>query len=538
MRILNIILCWMLAAPWFPAHAQGLTLLGAGSGSAPSQPGIQFINSCTGTTSCASVPAHVAGDLFLAYVGRDASTAAPTLPGGWTSVSTPSINGTSTADSVALLACKVAAGSSETITGFTNGANLVATIYRNTRQIGGGTCATDILGTPSNFTSTVNTTSTTVTYNSITTGDATSWVAGFAYTPAATAGLDTAPASMTNRALAGSTKAAAHDTNAAVASWTTANVTVTTAGRIITSTVEIKTPQAATPTFSPSSGVPPQSVTISSATTGSSGYIHYTTDGSTPTSGSTAGTSVSVTVDPTTVKAKVISLPGYSDSGVGSATYTASGITISNVGSVVQDGDMSPHTCTVSGITLATGDSIVALSATGSLGGDISATWNSVSLTQLGTGLNPGGNLETHFFRLNNVTGGTGDLVLTKTSSGDDGATFDCAGVRITGLTTHAEDKTASSSNAASVNWTTGATATTSTAVEGIVAMFAANTDTSTTIGTWQNSFTRLARIGQSTGGCCVLDYGYFVSSSAAAFTGAVNGNASVESAGYIVTFQ
>ncbi len=30
MRILNIVLCWMLAAPWFPAHAQGLTLLGAG----------------------------------------------------------------------------------------------------------------------------------------------------------------------------------------------------------------------------------------------------------------------------------------------------------------------------------------------------------------------------------------------------------------------------------------------------------------------------------------------------------------------------
>lgn len=201
--------------------------------------GISFIGQCNGTTSC-TPPSHAIGDLFLVAVGRDASTAAPTLASGWTSVTAPSINGTSTADSVMLVACKVATTTSETVTGFTNGANLVAHVYRGAAAGSTATCASDILGTPGNFTSTVNTTTTTVTYNSITNRDSLSWDVGFAYAPAATAGLGSAPTGMTARSLAGSTKAAGNDTNAAVSSFTTGNVTVTTAGRVITSTFEIK----------------------------------------------------------------------------------------------------------------------------------------------------------------------------------------------------------------------------------------------------------------------------------------------------------
>ena len=89
------------------------------------------------------------------------------------------------------------------------------------------------------------------------------------------------------------------------------------------------TPQVATPTFSPSSGAPPQTVTISCATGGAT--ICYTADGSTPTGngagtcthGTAYSTTVSVTVNPTTLKA-IGTLSGDSDSNVGTATYSGS----------------------------------------------------------------------------------------------------------------------------------------------------------------------------------------------------------------------
>lgn len=210
-----------------------------GTMAAQSKIAISFIGQCTGTTSCVP-PAHRSGDLFIVGVGRDATTTAPTIPAGWTSVTTPSINGTTTADSVMAVVCRVATTNAETITGFTNGANLVALVYRGQRAANTTNCASATLGTPQNFTSTINTTTTTVTYNGVTNLNADSWNAALVYAPAATVGLGTAPTSMTNRALAGATKAAGHDTNAKVSSWSTANVTITTASRVITSVIEIK----------------------------------------------------------------------------------------------------------------------------------------------------------------------------------------------------------------------------------------------------------------------------------------------------------
>ena len=119
---------------------------------------------------------------------------------------------------------------------------------------------------------------------------------------------------------------------------------------------------AATPTFSPSSGAPPQTVTISTATAGAT--ICYTTNGSTPTASvpgtcdagsSTYSTPVSVSVNPTTLNA-IATKSGDTNSGVGTASYVgvppvASTPTFSlNSGAILYGSvftlSTSPDTCT------------------------------------------------------------------------------------------------------------------------------------------------------------------------------------------------
>jgi glucosylceramidase len=82
--------------------------------------------------------------------------------------------------------------------------------------------------------------------------------------------------------------------------------------------------QAATPTFSPAGGIftTIQSVSLSTTTAGAS--IYYTTDGSTPTNGSTlysAATPIQVAVT-TTINAIAADAPAYLNSNVATATYT------------------------------------------------------------------------------------------------------------------------------------------------------------------------------------------------------------------------
>src|ERR1019366_2080379 len=83
------------------------------------------------------------------------------------------------------------------------------------------------------------------------------------------------------------------------------------------------TQTASTPTFSPVAGTysSAQSVSISTATTGCSSYIYWSTTDNPPTTGDTNGTSVTV-ASTETVYAKVIGCPGEADSSVGSAAYT------------------------------------------------------------------------------------------------------------------------------------------------------------------------------------------------------------------------
>lgn len=86
------------------------------------------------------------------------------------------------------------------------------------------------------------------------------------------------------------------------------------------------TPTASTPTFSPVAGVITSGTTIaiSTATSGCSAYIYWSFSHNPPTTGDTKSTTSSAITSPSTLYAKVIGCPGYSDSAVGSAAYTIS----------------------------------------------------------------------------------------------------------------------------------------------------------------------------------------------------------------------
>ena len=247
----------------------------------PASAALTYVGNCTGASSCSTT--NSTGDLEIAYAGRNGSSGstAPSLPAGWTNVGTASINGTGSADSSVRMACKVATGSNEASGTFTNADQLTIHVYSGQRGGTTATCASAILGTPSFFTTTVDTTSTTETFNSITNGDSSSWVAGFGYCSACTAGIDTAPTGMSNRSSRTAPPSiGGHDTNGGVSSWTTADVTLTTAGRIITGTVEIKAP-------------------VTRYWVGGSGSFSQTTHWSTS-SGGSSGASVPTTTDTAT----------------------------------------------------------------------------------------------------------------------------------------------------------------------------------------------------------------------------------------------
>ena len=86
-------------------------------------------------------------------------------------------------------------------------------------------------------------------------------------------------------------------------------------------------PAAATPTFSPSAGTysSAQTVTISTSTSGCSGYLVYNTTGASSGGNLTGTTAYSTPVSVSTTStlyAQVQSCPSYTNSGIGSAAYT------------------------------------------------------------------------------------------------------------------------------------------------------------------------------------------------------------------------
>lgn len=101
-------------------------------------------------------------------------------------------------------------------------------------------------------------------------------------------------------------------------------ITATASGKTIIGSLSIAlkaSSAASTPVFSPPAGTysSTQSVTISTSSSGAS--IYYTTDGSTPTTESTLYVGA-ITVSATTTIKAIASGGGFTDSSVGSATYT------------------------------------------------------------------------------------------------------------------------------------------------------------------------------------------------------------------------
>jgi surface protein len=85
---------------------------------------ITYIGEATGTTS-ATLPAHQAGDLILAFAFRDGSTTLPTQPTGWESIDTAAANTCS-----ARFSYKIAASGGESTGTWTNASTTIFLVYR------------------------------------------------------------------------------------------------------------------------------------------------------------------------------------------------------------------------------------------------------------------------------------------------------------------------------------------------------------------------------------------------------------------------
>lgn len=92
-----------------------------------------YVGSATGTDS-ATLPAHQAGDLLIAFAFRDGSTTVPGTPSGWTIFD----GGSGGANSCAFkLGYKTAASSSETSGTWTNANSLIVVVMRNVSILAG-----------------------------------------------------------------------------------------------------------------------------------------------------------------------------------------------------------------------------------------------------------------------------------------------------------------------------------------------------------------------------------------------------------------
>lgn len=205
------------------------TVSGVGSHS-----GTQFIGYGSGTTT-ATIPTHAVGDILVAYAYRDGSTTLPTLPAGWTSITTQT--GTSCC---ARLAYKVATATNDSSGTWTSASELIIHVYRADTNY-----SIDIGA----FASTSGTTNT-LTYPAVTLQDngGKSIIAAFIGHRSTNTTIESPPTGMINRSqqLNATAEAAGHDTDNGVTSWSSTNKTITgTASGWVSALVEIK----ATPTI-------------------------------------------------------------------------------------------------------------------------------------------------------------------------------------------------------------------------------------------------------------------------------------------------
>jgi hypothetical protein len=160
-----------------------------------------------------SLSSHDDGDLIILLVYRDNSNAAPTVPSGWTLV-------TSVGNNTNFLGAywRRATSSSETSGTWTNATHLACWVGRSTNYLIPGTAII------------ANGTNTTIPYSALTAnnlGGATSVLIGAAGVRTNNTDAETAPSGMTNRTFvtgASTGELTVHDTGSAVSSWTLTNV--------------------------------------------------------------------------------------------------------------------------------------------------------------------------------------------------------------------------------------------------------------------------------------------------------------------------
>lgn len=177
---------------------------------------------------------YQAGDLIIIFAFRDGSVTNPTIPSGWTSI-TSTTDGTNCSVSAGW---KVAISGADTSGTWTNATGLVCAVYRNQ-----ATNKTPI-GTFQPSAGTTNT----VTYAAVSpmVCPGTSWLVAFAGHINTDTTIETAPTNLTNQTnTAGATaEYAGHDSNgiytAGAGGWPSTNVTVSgTAGAWQTMVLEI-----------------------------------------------------------------------------------------------------------------------------------------------------------------------------------------------------------------------------------------------------------------------------------------------------------
>lgn len=175
---------------------------------------ISFVGTANGTTS-ATLPAHQAGDLIVIFAVRDGSSTPPTVPAGYTQITTRATN---TIGGVS--GYKIAASSSETSGTWTNATGIIVGVYRGsagTMTVGGSVTA----GGASTTVSYAAVTSVNTNYNS--------WWIGVSGHRSVDTNLQNPPTNMTNRGnrVDATDELALHDTNGtALTAWTARTVSV------------------------------------------------------------------------------------------------------------------------------------------------------------------------------------------------------------------------------------------------------------------------------------------------------------------------
>ncbi len=204
----------------------------------PARASISEAGACSASTTSCTLSATATGNVNIFWAYRSGSTTAPTLPTGYTSISS---GATATGGTVGsfLLYCKVASSGSDTGSGTATNATAVAGVsYAGTQASATAPCGVQGV---SLVTAANAKTSTTASFTTLTIENSNNWVVGFL---GDSAGSTCFPASLTSRTATGDV--AIGDTNATVSSFSTGTCTVSSS-TWMSVTAELQGP---TPTYS------------------------------------------------------------------------------------------------------------------------------------------------------------------------------------------------------------------------------------------------------------------------------------------------